>query len=609
MLQKGTLRWMFKDNQLHERPARSTAASSTACGSPARPKNIELPSRGIARTSVFLKLPDAVRRARRPRSRSCSPPARPKPDIADRDRRRRRRRLRVHRPERRRSARSALNELKVTLRRRRPVGDRGQRRRCRSSTRRLQAKAGHPQRRLQLRRRRGRLRQPRHRPVRPGLHPADQVPRRGQPRRRASASRTSASRPRRSSATTFTIDYGVPTFALCGEVGLTAGPSVLGATGDLARRRPRPRHLRRPPVGPARLRRHEGRDDPVRRRDVRGPHRRLREGRGQVPLRLGRLRVGQRPDLASACSARSSTPRAACKACLEFVDFCRGVNALISSKGMAVCMVIDYGIDDWRPGFGYKWGDALPDAVLLGLLARPVPRDDQRAATAGLGRRAAPSTLPAGLPGTVVAATGAGAPPKITLRRPQGRAHHDARRPDAGRGQAVLPDEEPAGEAHPDRDRRKPSAGEWKVIVEDGSAPITSLKVAHAIGRAEDRARRSPASGTQRKLAYDVEQRAGPDASRSSSAAPSTSGRDRHRRASARASSPSTPAGGAAREARDRRASSSRTAWSPTSSSSPTTARPAPAKPAQVRNGCARSASSSGLRVTWKPSGAAPATS
>ncbi len=29
----------------------------------------------------------------------------------------------------------------------------------------------------------------------------------------------------------------------------------------------------------------------------------------------------------------------------------------------------------------------------------------------------------------------------------------------------------------------RPSAGEWKVIVEDGSAPVTSLKVADAIAK------------------------------------------------------------------------------------------------------------------------------
>ena len=93
------------------------------------------------------------------------------------------------------------------------------------------------------------------------------------------------------------------------------------------------------------------------------------------------------------------------KGCLEFVDFCRGVNALVSSKGIAVCMVIDYGVDDWRPGFGYKLGRLAADAVLLRLLARPVPREAQRgAAAAAVEERY--DRVPAGLPGTVFAATG-----------------------------------------------------------------------------------------------------------------------------------------------------------------------------------------------------------
>ena len=74
------------------------------------------------------------------------------------------------------------------------------------------------------------------------------------------------------------------------------------------------------------------------------------------------------------------------EACLEFVGLLPRRNALISSKGMAVCMVIDYGVDDWRPGFGYQWGDSLPGRVLLRLLARPVPRDDQASAAAARGR-------------------------------------------------------------------------------------------------------------------------------------------------------------------------------------------------------------------------------
>ena len=85
---------------------------------------------------------------------------------------------------------------------------------------------------------------------------------------------------------------------------------------------------------------------------------------------------------------------------------------------MAVCMVIDYGIDDWRPGFGYKWGDALPDAYFSGCSLGPYRETIKRAKAASLEEQTV--TLPDGLPGTVIAATGVDGPPKLTLVGPKG---------------------------------------------------------------------------------------------------------------------------------------------------------------------------------------------
>ena len=125
------------------------------------------------------------------------------------------------------------------------------------------------------------------------------------------------------------------------------------------------------------------------------------------------------------------------KACLDFVDFCRGVNALISSKGMAVCMVIDYWIDDWRPGFGYKWGDACPTPYFSGCSLGPYRETIRRAAQAA---RRASSTVdaPGGPAGHRDRRHRRRRAAEDHADRPEGRAHHDARRPDAGRGQAVL---------------------------------------------------------------------------------------------------------------------------------------------------------------------------
>ena len=170
------------------------------------------------------------------------------------------------------------------------------------------------------------------------------------------------------------------------------------------------------------------------------------------------------------------------KGCLDFVDWCRGVNALVSSKGIAVCMVIDYGVDDWRPGFGYKWGDSLPTPYFSGCSLGPY-REKLNRAPRGRARGADRSTVPAGLPGTAFVATGAGAPPKITLVGPKGE-------------RISTPDDLMPVEAKPFLLMKnpqanltqvaiiRPSAGEWKVIVEDGSAPVDL---------AEGRRRRSPA--------------------------------------------------------------------------------------------------------------------
>ena len=53
-------------------------------------------------------------------------------------------------------------------------------------------------------------------------------------------------------------------------------------------------------------------------------------------------------------------------ACLDFVDWCAGARAIVSSKGVAVCLKIDVLVDDWEPGFGYRWGDAFPDLYFAG---------------------------------------------------------------------------------------------------------------------------------------------------------------------------------------------------------------------------------------------------
>jgi hypothetical protein len=189
------------------------------------------------------------------------------------------------------------------------------------------------------------------------------------------------------------------------------------------------------------------------------------------------------------------------KACLDFIDFCRGVEALISSKGIAVCMEIDLWLDEWHPGFGYKWGDSLPTPYFSGCSLGPY-RESLGHASA-VGDRTV--TLPAGLPGAVIVATGADGPPKITLVGPKGervstpddnhvvedRNFFLMKNPPAKLTQVAI---------------RKPSAGDWKVIVEGGT--LTSLKVANGIEAPKITAR-VLGRGHDRRLRYAVEQRAG----------------------------------------------------------------------------------------------------
>ena len=237
------------------------------------------------------------------------------------------------------------------------------------------------------------------------------------------------------------------------------------------------------------------------------------------------------------------------RGCLGFleIEICRGINALISSKGIAACMVIDYWVDDWRPGFGYKWGDSLPTPYFSGCSLGPY-----RAKLGAHSSQAGEQTfeLPAGLPGAAVAVTGTDHAPKVTLIGPKGEK---LTMPDAN---TLVEDAKFFALRVPQSKLtniaiNQPSAGTWKVIVEDGST-IESLKVANG----SPRSRRSSATvvGSGRTARCATTSRPSPARrSRSSSAA---------RAPPVRSASPSkrqgelnfTPARRRLRAARDRRA-------------------------------------------------------
>jgi hypothetical protein len=176
-----------------------------------------------------------------------------------------------------------------------------------------------------------------------------------------------------------------------------------------------------------------------------------------------------------------------------------------------VCLKIDLGLDDWRPGFGYLWGDTFPDLYFSGCdVGEYREHIDRASASAVLARGAGFAQevqLPDGLPGAVIVVEGRDAPPQVTLEGPDGQRVTAPRdlQPLQQKPYLVLKDP-----------RRKvtqfvvgsPAGGRWKVVVDEGSSPVVSVKSAEGLDRpgvhAEVRGH-----GRRRTLAYRVEARPG----------------------------------------------------------------------------------------------------
>ena len=162
------------------------------------------------------------------------------------------------------------------------------------------------------------------------------------------------------------------------------------------------------------------------------------------------------------------------KACLDFIDTCLGANALLSSKGIAVCLNIDTFLGDWHPGFADKWGQA-PKLYFSGCDVGPY-RENVHAAQAG-GTRAV--TLGNDLPGAAIAVTGQGAAPRVAFVGPHGERFETPadNRPLGGKGFYLM--KSPA-ENLTQIALAKPSAGTWRVESLDGTM-ITSVKSADGL--------------------------------------------------------------------------------------------------------------------------------
>jgi hypothetical protein len=318
----------------------------------------------------------------------------------------------------------------------------------------------------------------------------------------------------------FQIDHGIPTFALCGEVGLTGGPSVLGAAAirmdaglGLATYDDRPTvfrafgklYLVELPLAKASFELHTN---------------------GYMKAHADfKFAI---PDIASLEGFLSFemlkakfNAEAYVRACVDLVDLCAGARALVSSKGLAVCLHIDVLGGNWEPGFGYAWDDVFPTPYFTGcdvgdyrehidsgiddhIVAVPSSAAVPVARAAGYEQAI---DLPAGLPGAVFVAEGKDAPPKITLVGPRGE-------------RLTTPDGMTAVQRKPFllmknlRGRTTqiavgaPAGGRWRVIVEDGSSPVVSIRSAQGLPEPEVSAR-VVGHGRKRAVAYRIEPRAG----------------------------------------------------------------------------------------------------
>ena len=308
-----------------------------------------------------------------------------------------------------------------------------------------------------------------------------------------------------------TIDYGVPTFALCGGVGLTAGPEIvdgvaavrLDAGLGFATYSDRPHVLRA--FGDVSLV-----EIPLAHADFE------LHSDGYMKM-LARFNWGIE-DLATLkgfIRFEALFPKfnaeGRVEACLDFVDWCAGARALVSSKGVAVCAKIDVLVDDWEPGFGYRWGDTFPDLYLGGCDVGPYREHISRASASRVAALAAGDTrsidLPAGLPGAVVALKGRDAAPKVTLVGPKGEriTTPDGLRPVEQSPFFVLKD--PRAKLTQIA-ISKPSAGRWRVEIEPGSSEIVSLRSAEGLDEPQVKVRVT-GRGHRRAVAYRIKPVAG----------------------------------------------------------------------------------------------------
>jgi PKD repeat protein len=174
---------------------------------------------------------------------------------------------------------------------------------------------------------------------------------------------------------------------------------------------------------------------------------------------------------------------------------CTGVDAAISSNGIAACWTQSFGLFHIDGGVGYHWGDSLPDIYLLGCDIGPYTA---RAASVRA-HTASSFTLPAGLPFATVRVRGVDAP-KVTLTGPHGEKLVTPDNADtfADAGFALL--RQPQSKTT-FIGIRHPAAGTWTVTPQPGSPAVTDIASADGLPAPAIHAKVGR-SGANRTLTY-----------------------------------------------------------------------------------------------------------
>jgi hypothetical protein len=190
-------------------------------------------------------------------------------------------------------------------------------------------------------------------------------------------------------------------------------------------------------------------------------------------------------------------------ACVWEVDWCVArARAVASNAGVAVCLKIDYELETWEPGIGYRWGET-PTIYFAGCELGPYKTRVEHARAAQAGAPAERTfSLRSGLPGAAIALEGQDAPPQFTLIGPKGE-----RVTTPADGKALKQGPFLVLQSRAEKLTQiavvAPSGGDWRIVPEPGSSPVTALKTADGVEPPKVEAK-VVGRGQRRAIAYEI---------------------------------------------------------------------------------------------------------